>query len=267
METVTSKDGTTIAYDKRGQGPAIILVGGAFQYRAFDQSTAHLAELLAGEGFTTYHYDRRGRGDSTDTQPYSKEREIEDLKALIAAAGGSAYVYAISSGCALALDAAAEGINIPKLALYEPSFVVDDSRPPLPENYVEHLNELVKAGNRGDAVEYAMTNAVLLPHEMVAGMRQSPVWPVLEAVAHTISYDGAFVADLMRGKSLPAERWEKVTLPTLVMAGDASPTWLTNAAQALANTLPKAQYRVLDDQAHDVKPEVMAPELTKFFKS
>jgi pimeloyl-ACP methyl ester carboxylesterase len=265
MHTVTSKDGTKIAYDKRGEGPALIFVGGAFQYRAVDPATARLAELLAKD-FTTYHYDRRGRGDSDDTPPYSTDREIEDLQALIIAAGGTAYVYAMSSGCALALDAAAKNLGIAKLTLYEPPFVVDDTRPPLPRNYIKHLDELVTAGRRGDAVEYAMTNAALIPHEMVAGMRQSPIWPSFEAIAHTIAYDGAFVADLMQGTALPAKRWSTVTARVLVMAGGASPAWLTNAAHALAQTLPLARYRVLDDQAHDVKPEAVAPIVTKFLR-
>lgn len=165
----------------------------------------------------------------------------------------------------MALDTAARSSIISKLALYEPSFVVDDSRPPLPKDYVEHLNKLIQAGQRGDAIEYAMVNAVLIPHEMVAGMRQSPVWSTLEAVAHTIAYDGAFVANLMQGNALPAEQWQQVMQPSLVMAGSESPTWLTNAAQTLAQTLHDAKHQVLEGQLHDVKPEILAPVLLQFF--
>ena len=152
MEQVTSKDGTTIAFDRTGEGTPLILVGGAFQYRAIDQRTTELAELLARR-FAVIHYDRRGRGDSGDTAPYAKEREVEDLGALVEEAGGSASVFAMSSGGALALDAASHGLDITKLALYEPPFIVDDGRPPLPEDYVTRLERLVSAGRRGAAVE------------------------------------------------------------------------------------------------------------------
>src|SRR5437016_1477690 len=142
MDTVRSEDGTTIAFDRSGAGPALILVGGALQQRAIDPRTAHLAELLAPH-FTVFHYDRRGRGDSGDTQPYAVEREVDDLAALIKEAGGSAFVFGMSSGAALALEAARRGLAISKLALYEPPFIVDDSRPPVPEDYVSQLDALV----------------------------------------------------------------------------------------------------------------------------
>ncbi|MEO8425181.1 MAG: alpha/beta hydrolase, partial [Actinomycetota bacterium] len=156
MNTVTSKDGTTIAFDRYGEGPAIVPVGGAFQHRAIDPSTAHLAELLAPQ-FTVYHYDRRGRGGSGDTAPYAVEREIEDIDALIQEAGGSAFAFGMSSGAVLALEAAAHGLAITKLALYEPPFFVDDSRPPLPADYLERLTDLLANDRRGDAVELFMT--------------------------------------------------------------------------------------------------------------
>src|SRR5262245_36078431 len=142
MNVVTSADGTKIAYDQYGDGPALVLVGGAFQHRALDPRTAELAELLA-KRFTVYHYDRRGRGDSGDTMPYAVAREIEDLAAVIDNAGGSASIFGMSSGAVLALRAAAHGLPIVKLALYEPSFIVDHSRASLPDDYESTLTELV----------------------------------------------------------------------------------------------------------------------------
>lgn len=264
MKAVHSKDGTTIAFDRWGEGPALILVGGAFQHRAIDPRTAQLAALLAPR-FAVMHYDRRGRGDSGDTAPYAPEREIEDLDALIAEAGGSAFVFGMSSGAALALEAATHGLAITKLALYEPSFVVDGSRPPRPEDFLMQLTELISLGRRSDAVEYFLTKAVDVPVEVVAQMRNAPVWPAFEAVAHTLPYDGAIMADTMSGSPLPLKRWAAVTVPTLVMDGGASPVWMRHAAQALADVLPHAQRRTLEGQMHDVAPDVLAPVLEAFF--
>jgi pimeloyl-ACP methyl ester carboxylesterase len=263
MNTVTSKDGTTIAFDRSGEGPALILVGGAFQHRAIDPSTARLAELLA-PSITVYHYDRRGRGESGDTAPYAVEREIEDVDALIQDAGGSASLFGMSSGAVLALHAAAAGLAIAKLALYEPPFIVDDSRPPLPKDYRERLTALLAAGRRGDAVELFMTEAVGMPAEAVAPMRGSPFWSAFEAVAHTLPYDAAIMGDTTSGAPLPAGRWVSVTIPTLVVDGEASPAWARNAVAALVGALPTAARRTLIGQTHQVDPEVLAPELDAF---
>jgi pimeloyl-ACP methyl ester carboxylesterase len=264
MNTVKSKDGTTIAFDRSGEGPALILVGGALQHRAIDPSTAQLASLLA-PSFTVFHYDRRGRGDSGDTLPYAVEREIEDLDSLIQGAGGSAFAFGMSSGAVLALDAAASGLAITKLALYEPPMVVDDSRPPVPEDYVARLTELASSGRAGDAIEVFMTEGIGLPDEAVAPMRGAPIWPAFEAVAHTLAYDGAIVAATMSGKPLPTDRWASVTIPTLVVDGDASPPWARNAVEALVDVLPDARRRTLEGQTHQVDPEVLAPKLEQFF--
>src|SRR5262249_24515105 len=201
--------------------------------------TVRLADLL-GKRFATFHYDRRGRGDSTDTPPYAKEREIEELEALVREAGGSAMVFAMSSGGALALDVANQRLGIARLALSRPSFVVDDSRPPVPDDYVEQLTRLASTGRRGDAVAYFLVNAIGVPAEYLALMRQDPSWAGMEAVAHTLAYDGAFVADLCRGQPLPAHRWASITIPTLVIDGGANPAWVRHAAQALADVLPNA---------------------------
>ena len=263
MNKVTSRDGTATAFDRVGEGPALILVGGASTQR---KDTTPLAEFLAPRLHrTVYSYDRRGRGDSGDTAPYAVEREVEDIAALIADAGGSAYVFGHSSGAVLALEAVRLlGSAIPRLALYEPPFIVDDSRPPLPSDYVAHLNELIVAGRRGDAVEYMMTQAVGMPVEAIAPMRSDPMFPGLEAVAHTLAYDGAVMGDSMSGSSASLMRWSAVTTSTLVMDGGESPAYMHNGAQAPVDVLPNAQLRTLPGQTHGVAPDVLAAELDQF---
>lgn len=263
METVRSSDGTTIAFERSGEGPPVVLVGGALSTRA---AAGPLVAEISGR-LTAIAYDRRGRGDSGDTPPYAVEREVGDLAALIAAVGGSASVFGHSSGAALGLEAAARGLPIERLALYEPPFIVDDTRPPLPKDYVEHLDELVEADRRGDAIEYFMTVAVGVPAEMVAGMRDSPAWPFMEAVAHTIAYDGTVMGDNMAGTPKPLERWASVTIPTLVMDGGASPPWQRNAVRALVDVLPNVEHRTLEGQDHGPAPDVLAPALIRFFVS
>jgi pimeloyl-ACP methyl ester carboxylesterase len=264
MEAVHSKDGTTIAFERSGEGPTLVLVDGAIQHRAIDQFGPETARLL-GSGRTVVRYDRRGRGDSGDTPPYAVDREVEDLGALIDAVGSPAFVSGLSSGGVLALEAAARGLPIARLAVYEPPFVVEDSRPPLPVDYVETLTELVAAGRRGDAVEYFMTQAVGMPPEAVAGMRGAPFWPALEGVAHTLAYDGAFMAGVATGSPESLRRWASLTVPTLVVDGGASPPWLHAAADALAGVLPHARRETLAGQTHDVAPAVLAPVLEAFF--
>ena len=259
---VTSKDGTCIAFDRSGDGPALILVGGAL---SDGSAWAPLAKLLAPR-FIVFNYDRRGRGDSEDTSPYSVEREIEDIEALIDEAGGAAFVHGQSSGAVLALQAAAKlAAKVQKLSLYEPPFIIDDSRPPPPANYVKQINELIAANRRGDAVAFFMTEVVGTPADAVDQMRSAPTWPALEALAHTLAYDGAVMGDNMAGDPLPAQRWTSATAPTLVMDGGASPAWIRNSAQALAAVLPNAQHRVLEGQTHAARPDVLAPEIERFF--
>jgi len=218
METVTSKDGTTIAFDRTGEGPTRVVVGGALNGRT---DAAPLAALLS-PSYTVIAYDRRGRGDSTDTQPYAVEREIEDLAAVIEVTGGSAFAFGHSSGAALILESAARGLPIMKQALYEPPYIVDDSRPPLPKEYVDHLDELVASDRRGEAVEYFMTVAVGMPPEMVTPMRDAPMWKSLEDIAHTIAYDGRMMGEHMSGAPLPSD-WSSIDVPNLVIGGGVSP--------------------------------------------
>lgn len=264
MERVVSKDGTPIAFDRTGEGPPLILVGGAFQHRAIDLTSARLAELLAPR-FSVYLYDRRGRGDSGDSLAYAVEREVEDLEALIAEAGGSAHVVGISSGGALALEAARHGLRIRSLVVYEPPFIVDDSRPIPPADLGERYAALASAGRRGEAVELFLGSAVGLPGEVVAQLRQAPVWPALEAVAHTLAYDAAIMRPSMTGKADPLRRWASVRTPMLAVDGGASPAWARNAVRALAAILPNAEHHTIEGQTHQVSAEALAPVLDSFF--
>jgi pimeloyl-ACP methyl ester carboxylesterase len=261
-----SKDGTRIAFDRVGEGPPVILVSGALGNRSWPNP---LGALLAAR-YNVFNYDRRGRNESSDTPPYAVDREIEDIEALIREAGGSAFMHGMSSGAVLAVEAAAAGLAIKKLALYEPPLIIDDSRPPVPADYVSHINELISEGRRGDAVEYFMTAAVRAPAEFVAGMPNEPMWPALEAVAHTIPYDGAIMEGLMLGKPFPperAKRWASINIPTPVIDGGASEQFMHSGADALAAVLPNAQRRTLEGQTHDVNPAVLAPVLVEFFGS
>jgi alpha-beta hydrolase superfamily lysophospholipase len=257
MNNVTSKDGTAIVFDRLGDGPPVILVSGGSVDRS---SNAPLAEILA-QRFTVFNYDRRGRGPSGDTPPYAIEREIEDIDALIAAAGGSAYLYGTSSGAALALEAAASGLAITKLALWEPPYILDGSRPRPPADTARIYDELVTAGRRGDAVEYFMAKVVGLPAEFVAFARTQPWWPAQEALAHTLAYDATIMGDY----SLPADRVAAVAAPTIVLDGGASPAWMRDTAQAIADLLPNGRRRTLEGQEHNVAPQAIAPVLAEFF--
>lgn len=266
MHTVTSKDGTKIAYDKSGQGPALILVGGAFSYRKFPGLVKLAARL--SDRYTVYNYDRRGRGDSGNRMPYSIEREIEDLQALIDVSGGRAYVWGLSSGAVLALQAAAIGADIAKLALHEPPFIVNaaDRRPP--EDFIGHVTELVAGNRRAAAIKYFMTQGMGAPSFVVGMMRIIPgVWSNLMAVAHTLPYDAALLDGFTAGKPLPADLWSTIQIPTLVLEGTESPASLRRAAQAVAAVLPLAQLVSKKELGHTKKLDAksVSAELAAFF--
>jgi pimeloyl-ACP methyl ester carboxylesterase len=264
MNTVTSKDGTRIAYDRTGAGPALILVDGALQYQAFDQGRVELADRLAPY-FTVISYDRRGRGESGDTLPYAVEREIEDIEALIDQAGGSAFLYGISSGAALAMEAAAKlGGKVKALAMYEAPYNSDPAAQQAWKEYTRKLGELLTAGRRGDAVGLFMMLVGASPAD-VEGVRQSPVWPVFEAIAPTLAYDHAAI--LGEDASVPTERAASVAVPTLVMNGGKSFPFMHETAVTLAKVIPHAQHRTLEGQTHEVTAEALAPALVEFFKS
>jgi pimeloyl-ACP methyl ester carboxylesterase len=257
VETVTSRDGTTIAFDRMGAGPPVVLVSGGSTDR---MANAPLAALLSQQ-LTVFNYDRRGRGPSVDTPPYAVQREIEDLEAVLAAAGGSAAVYGTSSGAALALEAAATGLPITKLALWEPPYFVDDTYPRPPADTARTYTELVQAGRRGDAVEYFMRQVVGLPPEFVAQARQAPFWQAQEDLAHTLAYDATIMGDY----SVPTERVATVRTPTLVLTGGSSFPFMHSAARAIADLIPGGQMQTLPGQEHNVDPSVLAPALTAFF--
>ncbi len=242
MRTTLSADGTKIAFDQTGEGPPVILVVGAFN----DRSTgAPLAKALESR-FTVLNYDRRGRGASGDTQPYAIEREIEDLDALIREAGGAARVFGYSSGGTLALDAAASGLNITKLALYEAPFLVGDDRPRPSKEMSDQLAELVASGRRGEAVELFQTELVGIPEQVVAQLRHAPFRPALEATA-------------------PMAQLRSIKTPTLVVFGSESPAFMGSGANALAKALPNGHVRALEGQTHDIVPSALVPVLLEFF--
>lgn len=266
MSTTVSRDGTVIGYDRIGSGPAIILVAGATQYRAIDQQTPELARLLSEAGFSVINYDRRGRGESGDTLPYAVAREVEDIAALIAAAGGSASLYGASSGCALALEAAQSGLPVDKLVLYEPPFVVDDSWAPPPKDYFEKLAGFRAAGDKAGALTYFFTASIHMPPDQVEGMKQSPFWPMLEPVGHTIEYDALCMGkEAVEGGLATTQRWNKVKQPVLVVDGDASFPFMAAGADTVAKVLG-ASRKTLPGQGHGPAPEVIAPVVVEFLQ-
>lgn len=266
MAKVTSKDGTAIAYSKVGSGPALIVICGATQFRAFDPNQAVLADLLA-PNFTVITYDRRGRGESGDTLPFSTKREIEDIAALVEAAGGRASLLGYSSGAVVALEAAAAGLPIDKVIMYEPPFILPESGfPPTPADYVETLDRMTASGDRDAAPAYFMQN-VGMPAEMIEGAKHSPMWPMMQSIGPTIAYDGRFMfAAYYTDKKFPA-RWKQATMPVLVVNGDASMPFMPGAADAVVATLPNASRKVLAGQDHGPKPDVFAPVIAEFLKA
>lgn len=258
MPHVTAADGTQIAYESTGDGPAVVLVGGAFGDRR-ETTLVGLAEVLSAD-FTVYTYDRRGRGESGDTAPYAVDREIEDLAAVIDVAGGQAMVFGGSSGAALALEAAAAGAAITRLAAFEPPYRIDHTGASLPSE--ETLTELVRAGRRDLAVEKFLTAGAGMPAEMVAGMKTQPFWAGMEAVAHTLAYEAAVVGP----GAVPVERFTAITVPVLVLVGSASPDRMVTAAAAVAAGVPAARLEQLPDQAHgQLDPEILGKVLANFF--
>jgi pimeloyl-ACP methyl ester carboxylesterase len=258
MNQVRSKDGTPIAFERLGNGPALIVVDGALCSRAFGPSPK-LATRLAPH-FTVYVYDRRGRGESGDTPPYSPAREVEDIAALIEEAGGSACLLGLSSGGALALEAAASGLSIRKLVAYEPPYV-DDAGQRGDGAHEAQLRNLVARGNRGGAVTYFMKDMVGAPAPVVVLMRLIPwVWRKLKAVAHTLPYD----ASVMTQFRIPRARFASIATPALVMNGSKTDPRLKEAARAIADAIPGAHHRELAGQTHNVKPAVLTPAVVDF---
>ncbi|MFF1724994.1 alpha/beta fold hydrolase [Streptomyces sviceus] len=252
-----SRDGTPIAYARTGQGPAVILVSGAMSTGG---TVAPLAVPLS-ERFDVLVYDRRGRGASGDTAPYAVAREVDDLAALIETAGGEASLCGVSSGGALVLEAAASGLPVRRVAVYETPFAdfLDGGAEGNAE-YTRRLDAALAEGRRGDAVELFL-RLTGMGEEMIQGARQSPMWPGMEAVAPTLAYDNA----VMAGGLVPRDRLASVSVPVLAVAGGASPEWMREGTRAVAEAAPKGSYRVLEGQTHMVDPTALAPVLTEFF--
>jgi pimeloyl-ACP methyl ester carboxylesterase len=257
--TVTSADGTQIAYDQAGDGPPVILIGGAFNDRT---TVAGLAAVLAAE-LTAVGYDRRGRGDSGDSADYAVEREVEDLVALIGQVGGSASVFGHSSGAVLALEAAERGAPISRLAVYEPPYIADGSRHHPPADLADQVRTLIGEDRRDEAVTLFLTESVGVPAEMVQGMRASDTWGWLVGLARTLPYDLTLCGP---GNALPADRLAKIEVPTLAIGGSLSPPWLPAGARAVAAAIPGARYETLEGQDHGVlnQPEALRPLLLDF---
>jgi hypothetical protein len=259
-QTVTSPDGTRIAYERLGHGPPLIVVGGATCDRA---RMREVSERLARDR-AVINYDRRGRGESGDTQPYAVDREVEDIAVLIDAAGGTASLYGHSSGAGLALHAGARGLPIDALALHEPPYSPhreEDRREA--RFYGEQLRDLLAQGRRGDAVALFFT-VVGMPEEMIAEMRRGPGWAALEDLAPTLAYDSEVMGDVATGGAVPVELAERVTAPTLVIAGGAGPDWMIDVGRQVADTVADGELRVLDGQEHVVPPDILAPVVEDF---
>jgi pimeloyl-ACP methyl ester carboxylesterase len=258
---VQSADGTRIAYETDGSGPPVVIVSGAFGTRT---DARELAEALSGR-FTAAGYDRRGRGDSGDMQPYSPAREVDDLRAVIDALGGSAFVYGHSSGGALSLDAVAAGLPIRKLAVYEPPFTIDDSRPPYPDGFVESLRGMVEAGRRGDAIAEFWRTGLLMPESEIEKALQAPFWPQLESLAHTLIYDYEILGDRISGRPLQSAWAVSIAIPTLIFEGGDSPATLRNVVTSLEAILPNATKRTLAGLGHGAPADILAPILESFY--
>jgi pimeloyl-ACP methyl ester carboxylesterase len=266
VEKIKSSDGTEIAFDRVGQGPPVILVGGAFSWRRW-KGFVELAHLLSAR-FTVLNYDRRGRGDSGDTQPYALEREFEDLHAMISIAGGSAFVWGMSSGGILVLEAARTGVATEKIAAYEPPFIVDSSDGLPPDDFVSHVGALVDRGRRSEAMKYFMGQVMGMPSLIPSLMSLwTPMWSKLKATAHTLPYEAALIDRYVRGRPVDAAYWAGVATPTLIVSGEKSPEKLRKGAAAIAGALPNAEHRALAGVSHNVKMSALAPMLVDFFTS
>jgi pimeloyl-ACP methyl ester carboxylesterase len=263
IQRVRSADGTEIAYRRRGEGPSLIFVDGAFCTMTMGPGKT-LVPALA-DRYTTFVYDRRGRGKSGDASTYEVGREVEDLAAIIAAAGGSAYVFGHSSGAVLALEAARAGVPVAALALYEPPFVLDDTRPPVPVDLAEHLARLADAGRGRAVVRTFMDQAIRTPKVISIAMSIMPGAGRLSKIAHTVAYDATIMSAYQRGTPLPDGAFSAQRIPTLLIAGAKSPQWIQTSCEMLAASVPQAELARLARQSHMVKAAATAPAIDRFF--
>ena len=268
QKITTSHDGTSIAYEQTGKGPVVILVASALA----DREAARRMGKELSKNFTVVNYDRRGRGKSGDVLPYAPEREVEDIEALVQSSGESAFLFGSSSGAALALDAANQlGPKVKGLFLYEPPFIVDDSRPPMPVDLSSQIAESVSEGRRDEAVELFFMKGVGIPRFGVTMTRLlMPGWSKMKRMAHTIPYDLAILEGTQSGKPLPATRWGSIMAPTLVMVGERSEAFFHSGGKAIARVLPHAECRSLPGGTHGAllfSVKALATEVERFFLS
>jgi len=268
QKKVQSKDGTVIAYEKTGAGPAVVLVSAALADR---DGARRLARELAPT-FTVINYDRRGRGKSSNTEPYAVEREIEDLEALVDAVGQPVFVFGSSSGAVLALDAGTRfGARVKKLFLYEPPFIVDASHAPIPDSLQKEIEDAVAANKRGEAVALFFGKGMGIPAPGVTFMRlMLPAWRDMTAIVHTAPYDLKILAGTQSGRPLPPDRWSRGTSPTMVAVGAKSEAFFHNGAEALTGMLPGSEYRSLEGLDHSavlMAPQALASAIREYFAS
>lgn len=259
MHTITSRDGTRIAYDVYGEGEPVILVEGAFCGRHFGITNKLAAEL--GKNFRVYHYDRRARGDSDPSTDYRMERELEDLEALMQEAGGSASIIGFSSGACLAIEAAAAGLPVRHLAFYEPPYMVGPKARKVPANFEAEVQQLVAERRYGDAVAYFMTKLIGMPSIFLIPMKFSKMWKEICPQAASLPFDMAAV----NGFNPPIERMRGIKVPTLAIHGTKTFPVLVDSTTLCAKTIPGAGHVILPGQSHEVKAEAIAPELVRFF--
>jgi pimeloyl-ACP methyl ester carboxylesterase len=257
LKTVTSADGTPIACESGGSGPPLVFVNGALS----DRRSARLLRPLLEPSFTVIGFDRRGRGDSGDASTYAPEREVEDLAAVCADLGAPPFVFGRSSGAVLAVEGALHGLPIAALAIYESPYTIPGTRHPLRHDLAEDLDRRLADGNRGAAVRLFLDEAIQLPEPVVDDLESSPGWPPLLAMAHTLPYDTRLVGS----GAIPVMRLAQLDLPCLVIAGGASPAWMRDGVEALAQAIPGSRHVVLPGQTHQAAPEVIAEQLVGFF--
>jgi pimeloyl-ACP methyl ester carboxylesterase len=264
--TVTSADGTSISFDRLGAGPPVVIVSSALA----DRSDARRLAKHLSQQFTVVNYDRRGRGQSTDTAPYDVDREIEDIAAVLEAVGGRASLFGSSSGAVLALDAAGRlATKVDRLVLFEPPFIVDGSRAPLDDAYARRLAGLARSGQESEAVRSFMTEALGMPRAAVAMMFLLPTWRKLKRLAPTLPYDLAILDGTQGGKPLPADRWTAVTAPTLVVTGSKSDAFIHSGAAALSALLVNARNTTVEGANHSAvvaAPKKLAAAVARFLE-
>lgn len=259
MEHVTSADGTSIAFERGGSGPALVVVNGALSVG----TTSNVLGPLLEPHFTLVRYDRRGRGASGDATAYAPDREIEDLAAVLEAVSdpGAAFVFAHSSGAILALEAAMGGLRMRRLAVNEPPYIVEGTRPRPPLESANEVRDRIAAGDREGALLGFLIDQVGLPVAAVDQMRGSPIWPQMLAIAHTTAYDSALTVH----SEIPVERLARLSMPVLVLRGGASFPWIGETARRVSEALPDTELVTLRGQPHSPAPEILAPELVRFY--